>query len=86
MPDQRDKTKAPFTFYIDRDVKENAKEILAKRGSTLTEYLVIAIYKLIEKNDNEILEITEILQTLKERDTRTKAGKARITARKKQEK
>ncbi len=86
MPNQRDKTKAPFTFYIDKDVKKNVQDILSKRGTTLTEYLIVSIYKLIDKDDNKILETIEMFKTLKERDTRTKAGRARISSQKKLEK
>lgn len=71
MPNKRDKSKSAVIFYLDRDVKKIAQEILKKKNSTLTEYLNVAIYELLEKRQNEILQI------LKEFDGRTKAGRSR---------
>ena len=78
MANQRDKTKAPFTFYIDKNVKQHAKVIRVKRGSTLTEYLIICIYNLIDNDENEAIKISKILKSMQQRDTRTRAGKTRI--------
>lgn len=76
MPNKRDKSKAAVLFYIDKNVKRIAKEILEKKGLTLTEYLNVSIYELLDKRENEILQI------LGEFDARTKAGRARSRAKK----
>lgn len=79
MPNKRDPNKERISFYIDRRVKEVAQYILELNGSTLTEYLNVKIYELLEKREDEIL------KRLAEFDGRTKKGKARIRAEKNSE-
>lgn len=72
MPDKRDPNKVGMVFYLDKEIKKLAQEILKKRGITFTQFMNVAVYKLIEMEENEIIE------TIKKYDGRTKAGKARI--------
>lgn len=73
MPNKRDPNKTHINFYIDKRVKEVVQEILSEKGMSLTEYLNVAIYNLLETEENEILKILEKF------DGRTKAGKKRIS-------
>jgi hypothetical protein len=77
MPDKRDPNKVGLVFYLDRDVKRKAQEILKKKQITFTQFINVAVYKLIEMEDNEII------KTLESYDCRTKKGKTRINSQKK---
>ncbi len=72
MSDKRDPNKIGMVFYLDKEIKKRAQEILKKRGITFTQFMNVSVYKLIEMEENEIIE------TIKKYDGRTKAGKARI--------
>lgn len=77
MANQRDKSKVGLVFYIDRDIKQKAQAELKKKGITFTQFINFAIYKLIDLNDNEIID------QLKYYDKRTKEGRAKSRAEKK---
>ena len=72
MPNKRDPNKIGITIFVDKKVKEVAKEILHSYGMGITEYLLVALLDLIHNDKNEKLKI------LNEADGRTKKGKARI--------
>lgn len=78
MPNKRDPDKAPVNFYINRNVKEQAMELLQQENLTLTEYLTAAIYELIQNDKNEKIRM------LNEMDGRTRKGKARLRNKKSQ--
>ena len=69
MANQRDKSKVMVGMYIDRDTREAAKEILASRGVTMTGFIAEQFYRLLKKEEDEILQILEL------RDGRTKKSK-----------
>lgn len=79
MPNKRDLNKERIAFYVDRRVKEVAQRILELSGSTLTEYLNIKIYELLEKREDEII------KKLAAFDGRNRKGKARMRAEKNSE-
>lgn len=76
MPNKRDPNKTGITIFVDKNVKEVAKEILDSYGMSITEYLLVSLLELIHNDKNEKLKI------LNETDGRTKKGKARITSQK----
>lgn len=76
MPNKRDPNKTGITIFVDKNVKEVAKEILDSYGMSITEYLLVSLLELIHNDKNEKLKI------LNETDGRTKKGKARIASQK----
>lgn len=69
MANQRDKNKVMVGMYIDRETRDTVKEILASRGITMTDFIAAQFYKLLKKEEDEIL------QSLELRDGRTKKSK-----------
>ena len=59
MPNKRDPNKVSIGIYIDRDTRDLVKEILAEKGLTLTDYLYAQLLKLLNKEENEIVDVLE---------------------------
>ena len=70
MADQRSKTKVMIGVYVEEETRDLIKEILSERGVTITDFIVAQFYKLLNNEENEILE------KLQMRDGRTKKAKA----------
>ncbi len=70
MADQRSKTKVMIGVYVEAETRDLIKEILSERGVTITDFIVAQFYKLLNNEENEILE------KLQMRDGRTKKAKA----------
>lgn len=71
MPNQRDPNKVHVGCYVDKDIRDMIKVILAEQGITTTDYIYYNLLKLLNKSADEIL------KELKQKDGRTLAGKAR---------
>ena len=69
MANQRDKNKVMVGVYIDKETRDTIKEVLASHGVTMTDFIVAQFYKLLKKEEDEILEKLEL------RDGRTKKSK-----------
>lgn len=69
MANQRDRNKVMVGVYIDSETRDAVKEILAAHGITMTDFIVAQFYKLLKKEEDEILEKLEL------RDGRTKKSK-----------
>ena len=72
MPNKRDPNKVKLSFYVPRQLKDEAKEVLEEIGTNFTEFFTYQIYKLTKDK------IDEIKTEMRQLDGRTKEGKARI--------
>ena len=57
--------------YVEQETRDLIKEILSERGVTITDFIVAQFYKLLNNEENEILEKLEM------RDGRTKKARAK---------
>ena len=69
MPNKRDPNKISIGIYIDRDTLDAVKEVLASHGITMTDFIIAQFYKLLKKEEDEILKKLEL------RDGRTKKSR-----------
>ena len=60
MPNKRDPNKVSIGIYIDRDTRDAVKEVLASHGITMTDFIVAQFYKLLKKEEDEILKKLEL--------------------------
>ena len=69
MANQRDRNKVMVGVYVDSETRDAVKEILASHGITMTDFIVAQFYKLLKKEEDEILKKLEL------RDGRTKKSR-----------
>jgi len=77
MPNKRDPNKVSIGIYIDRDTRDLVKEILAEKGLTLTDYIYAQLLKLLNKEENEIVNVLEKFDGRKKDSTRAEEKKNR---------
>lgn len=71
MPNKRDPNKVSIGIYIDREVRDLLKELLAEKGITLTEFIYAKCLEFLDKEEDEIID------ELKKFDGRRKEAKAK---------
>lgn len=77
MPNKRDPNKVSIGIYIDRDTRDLVKEILAEKGLTLTDYIYAQLLKLLNKEENEIVDVLEKFDGRKKDSARAEKKKNR---------
>lgn len=59
MPNQRDPNKVHVGCYVDKEIRDMIKVILAEQGITTTDYIYYNLLKLLNKSADEILKETQ---------------------------
>lgn len=69
MPNKRSQNKVSLGVYVERELRDLVKESLEEKGISLTEYLLACFYKLLKKDEDEII------KKIKESDKRRKENR-----------
>ena len=72
MPNKRDPNKAFVGFFINKNEKKQAMDILQANGSNLSEFFCVKILELLGTKADEIID------KIHANDGRTRAGKQRM--------